>query len=181
MGANVQIQGKIIATNPYQQAQILCDASGNLLTVAGGQLQTVPDDGASQNVIASDANGNYLGVVLFQFNGASNERPRLGNKIINIAAVAVTAGTPASLWTPTSGKKFRLLGYCVSLSVAGSVIFDDNVVGAEILRTPLLAAGTGIASGPMGNGILSAAANNILKINVTATGSVSGHVFGTEE
>lgn len=114
------------------------------------------------------------------WNGATWERLRVANTFKTLAAVAITAGTPVIVWTPTAGKKFRLLGYSLSLSVAGAVILDD--VAAEFIRTPLMAAGVGTSSpAPMGNGFLSAAANNTLKLDVTATGSVSGFVFGTEE
>jgi hypothetical protein len=96
-----------------------------------------------------------------------------------IAAVAVTAGTPVAVWTPAAGKKFRVMGYALSLSVAGSVILKDATT--EILRTPLMAAGIGQPAPRMGNGILSATANNVLNADVSATGSISGFVFGTEE
>lgn len=98
-------------------------------------------------------------------------------KVKNIAAQAVTAGTPVAVWTPAAGKRFAVLGYALSLSVAGSVILKDNAT--EILRTPLLAAGTGIAD-RLPFTILSAALNNALKVDVTATGSVSGYVYGYE-
>lgn len=97
----------------------------------------------------------------------------------NIAAVAVTAGTPVAVWTPTSGTRFRLLGFMVSLSVAGSVIFKDNTT--EFIRTPLMAAGIGLASPPMFGGYPSALINNKLQIDATASGGVSGFVFGTED
>jgi hypothetical protein len=97
-----------------------------------------------------------------------------------IAAVAVAVGTPVAIWTPATGKKFRVMGYALSLTVAGSVILKD--AAAEIARTPLMAAGVGQPCPPgMGNGILSALANNVLTVDVTAAGSVSGFVFGTEE
>lgn len=101
----------------------------------------------------------------------------------NIKAVSITAGTPVSVWTPGSGNKFRLLGFMLSLSVAGSILFEDATGSAnEFLRTPLLAAGIGLASPNMGGfGYLSTAANNGLFLDVTASGSVSGFVFGTEE
>ena len=97
----------------------------------------------------------------------------------NVAAVAVTAGTPVTVWTPASGKRFRLLGFMVSLSVAGSVIFKDAT--NEFIRTPLLAAGVGLASPPMFGGYPSALQNNVLAIDVSASGNVSGFVFGQEE
>jgi hypothetical protein len=104
---------------------------------------------------------------------------RIPYVVKNIAAQAVTAGTPVTIWTPAAGRKFRFMGGALSLTVAGSVIIKD--AATEILRTPLLLAGTGIPLPPMGNGILSAAANNVCAVDVSASGSVSGFVFGTEE
>lgn len=99
-----------------------------------------------------------------------------------IAAVAVTAGTPVAAWTPASGKKFRLMGYALSLSVAGSVILDDGTATTdEFLRTPLMAAGVGQPSPNLGYGYVSTAADNALHIDATASGSVTGFVFGVEE
>lgn len=121
----------------------------------------------------------YYSVLPFVYNGSSWDRTRTSNVFKTLAAVAVTAGTPIAAWTPIAGKKFRLMGWCLSLSVAGSVIMKDATT--ELIRTPLMAAGIGISSPGMGNGILSATVNNVLNIDVTASGSVSGYVFGTEE
>ena len=97
-----------------------------------------------------------------------------------IKAVAVTAATPVSVWAPASGKKFRLLGFMLSLSVAGEIFLED-ATGVEFLRTPAMAAGIGLASPPLGLGYLSSAANNALFIDVSASGTVNGFVFGVEE
>jgi hypothetical protein len=74
------------------------------------------------------------------------------------------------------------MGFAISSSVAGVLIFGDNAVGTVIARSPALAA-AGIAqagAGDLGNGILSAAANNVLKLD-GPTGNVAGMVWGTEE
>jgi hypothetical protein len=141
-------------------------AIGSLYGSAGG------GDGRNDTGLVAAAYG-------LLFNGTSFDRARTPNVFKTVAAVAVTAGTPQTVWTPGAGKKFRLLGFMLSLTVAGSVILKDS--GSELIRTGLLAAGVGIASPPMGNGILSALANNVLQVDASATGSVSGYVFGTEE
>jgi hypothetical protein len=97
-----------------------------------------------------------------------------------VAAVSVTSGTPVGIWTPTSGKKFRIMNWCVSLSVAGAVIFKDTSA-TEVFRTPLMPAGIGQCGPFMGNGYISLAVNNVLDIDVTSTGTVTGYVDGTEE
>jgi hypothetical protein len=146
------------------------------LTTAG----TIADGTANVGATMSAGGASHiLAVSGLLFNGANHDRPRTPLVFKTIAAVAVTAGTPAAFWTPTAGKKFRLMGFMLSLSVAGSVILKD--AATEMIRTPLMAAGVGLAAPPLGNGILSALANNVLNGDVTATGSVSGFVFGTEE
>ena len=107
----------------------------------------------------------------------------VATEVFNVAAQAITAGTAVDLWTPAAGKRWRLLAYHLSLSVAGSVIVKNKHSGVytEQLRTPLLAAGIGQASPPMGRGIVSPNANDLLALDVTATGSVSGYLLGREE
>jgi hypothetical protein len=99
----------------------------------------------------------------------------------HFASTAITAGAGMTVWTPASGKKFRLMGYCISSSVAGQLIFGDNAVGTVIARSPAVAA-AGIAQdgGSWGNGILSAAKDNVLKLD-GPTGNVAGMVWGIEE
>jgi hypothetical protein len=58
-----------------------------------------------------------------------------------VASVAVTADTPATVWTPGSGKKFRLCGYHLGATVAAaSVIFKEGAGNTAVgLQTPVLA------------------------------------------
>src|SRR5258708_36790283 len=85
-----------------------------------------------------------------------------------IKAVAITAGTPAPVWTPAAGKRFRLLGFCVNPTVAASILFEDATGGTnEVLRFPLPAA---VSTAQMpGNysqyGDLSTTANNPLVLD----------------
>lgn len=99
-----------------------------------------------------------------------------------IDAVAVTAGTPATVWTPAAGKKVRLLGWFLSSSAAAALeLQDSGAAGTVIAQTPLLAA-AGVHDAPqLGEGIVLAAADNTLEIDVTANATVSGMVFGVEE
>ncbi len=105
----------------------------------------------------------------------------------SIKAVAITAGTPVSVWNPNasvSGLRFAVLGWSLSVSVAGSILFEDGT-GNEVFRTPLMAAGVGLAS-PAGFVYESVSASagssggNALFLDVTVTGSVSGLIFGYE-
>lgn len=97
----------------------------------------------------------------------------------DIANVAVVIGAPATVWIPAAGKKFRLMCWDLSLSVAGQILIVDQATTK--FRTSALAAGVGRVSPPMGNGYLSTTANNVLKLDVSANGNINGFVGGTEE
>lgn len=151
------------------------NANGNLMTLNVESLANLLLDAAG----AAGSGVSVKSYQVAQISTSGFSALRTPSVFKNIAAVAVTAATPVAAWDPASGKKFRLMGFALSLSVAGSVIIKDGA--NEILRTPLMAAGAGMVSPPMGNGILSTAADANLFIDVTASGSVSGFVYGTEE
>lgn len=147
----------------------------NLQDVAGDVLTLAPSDNLA---LAGTVPATQMGQT--GTNVVSVER--VANVIKNVPGTAVTAGTPVSIWTPATGKKFRLLGYHLSSTVAGSIIFKDGVASPpEFLRTPIQAINTGTPSPPLGNGYLSSAANNQLWIDVTASGTIHGFAFGIEE
>lgn len=114
------------------------------------------------------------------FNGQTVSSQRSPNIYVPLNAVSVAA--EATIWTPASGKRFRLMGYMLeSGTVGGNVLLKDNTGGPLKIVVPFGAANGVIPSQPMGNGILSAAANNVLTATGTATQTLSGYVFGTEE
>jgi hypothetical protein len=104
-----------------------------------------------------------------------------------IAAVTITADTGATVWDPASGKKFRLLGFCLSNTAACSYQFYVGLATALtnlLLQTPVIPANGLLNVGwPMlGNGILSSTANMNLNLDVVGTTpTISGWVCGTEE
>lgn len=146
-------------------------ALGNL--TIGGTTSITPGD----NIALA---GTMPSVQMVQTGTGLVSPSRAVTEFVQLKAQSVTAGTPVSVKTPASGKKFRILSYAVSLSVAGSVLFEDTT-GTEVLRTPLMAAGVGLSSPEMGEGYLSSAANNALFIDVTASGTVSGWIGLCEE
>lgn len=116
---------------------------------------------------------------LAALNGTSWDRLRTPNIWIPLAAVGIAAET--TIWIPGAGKKFRLMGYCLeSGTVGGNVTLKDNTAGTTKLVIPFGAA-NGVIVDSFGNGILSAAANNVLTATGTATQTLSGYVYGTEE
>ena len=160
--------------------------AGNVTTDIGGQpsapaliqlLTGVANQVAADSIAAASL---LMLVQSFQTGTGLFSPRRLATKLVPLAAVAITAGTPVSVYTPTSGKKYRVLGFAISDTVAGAVKFEDGT-GNEVFRTPLLAASTPYNSPDMGNGFLSAAANNQLFLDVTVTGNVSGFIAIMEE
>jgi hypothetical protein len=112
-------------------------------------------------------------------NGATWDRLRVPSKFIDLNAVAI--GTIATVWTPAGGKKFRLMGGSFSLSAAASVLFEDNAGGATVGgRTPKLVADTPY-NFDWGNGVLSGAADRVLKATSSAAANITGTLYGCEE
>ena len=95
----------------------------------------------------------------------------------------VAIGTIATVWTPTSGKKFRLLGGLISVSAAVNILFEDNAAGAGnfIFRVPAMLINTPLAFTLGGNGFLSAAVDRVLKATGSGAANLTGTLYGTEE
>lgn len=102
-----------------------------------------------------------------------------------------TAAGYTTVWTPTAGKKFRLLGYAVQVpstatSAGGS---DVNLAdqGVNIGQLCSIGATTGAFAYSVtlpGAGYLSLAANNLLRLNLSAAFTAGGVIFtawGCEE
>jgi hypothetical protein len=118
--------------------------------------------------------------------GLTDGSTAVGIRVANIQkdVSAVTIDTIATVWTPTSGKKFRLMGGTISASAAMNVLFEDNSAGGGnfVFRTPKLAADTPFSFVVLGGqGKLSATANNLLKATGSAAGNITGTLYGTEE
>lgn len=95
---------------------------------------------------------------------------------------AVTINSIATVLTPASGKKLRILGGSISTSADASVLFEDNSAATAnyIYRTPLL-----LAKMPydfwIGNGKLLSAVDNVLKATGSASCTITGVIFYSEE
>lgn len=124
--------------------------------------------------------GDVPMVILGAFDGANIWRQRTPSKFLSQNAVAVAAET--TIWTPAAGKKFRLLGFATVMgSVTGAYVFKDNTAGATIL-TLALTANVAVPFFMLGyQGILSAAANNVLTCTGPGASALSGTVLGSEE
>lgn len=102
----------------------------------------------------------------------------------DIATVAL--GTIATIWTPASGKKIRVMGVSISSSAAVSLLLEDNAAvasgGGFVWRSPFLLVNTpyNFDFSPHG-GFLLSAANNVLKGTTSGAANVTGTVWGIEE
>jgi hypothetical protein len=110
--------------------------------------------------------------------GTKTEQCKVPNKVVNLNGVTIT--TIATVWTPASGLRFRLLGGSISVSAAVSVLFEDNTAGVTVLRTPKLVQDTPF-NFDLGNGVLSGAADRVLKATGSAAATITGFLYGVEE
>jgi hypothetical protein len=96
----------------------------------------------------------------------------------SFSGTVITSET--TIWTPTSGKKFVLMGFVITQGVAtGNITVKDNTAGTTILTIPATPVGQPL-SFSLGSGITSAAANNLLTFTGVSTETVSGFVYGKE-
>lgn len=158
-----------------------------LSSPGGAGIATVISVGA----INQTATGQYLQVTAVQqvIQPAGPEFLRTPT-IFKTPAIVASIGDNA-LWTPTAGKKFRVMGYdcmipATTTSVGGvTVILRDGV-------TPFLnVAVVGTTSAAVvihvvlpENGYLSTTINNVLNANLSAAATAGGFffsIYGTEE
>lgn len=165
-------------TNPGDTAALGTTAGRQL--VAGGAANSAGAaiTGGTVTSVDSSDTARALAVALFLYNGSTNEPMRNPNVF---KVVALTAGTSeTTIWTPTSGKKFRLMGFILTCGAASTLTFKDNTAGTTIFAARGTT-DTPIVSVPMGNGILSVAANNVLTVTRGTSATLDGVVWGTEE
>jgi hypothetical protein len=96
---------------------------------------------------------------------------------------AVTATTIATVWDPATGKRFCLMGGTISVSAAGSVLFEDGSAGAGnfVFRTPKLEADKPYTFSLGDLGRRSAQADNNLKATLSVAGTITGTLYGVEK
>lgn len=176
-------------------------AIGNLRVLSQGQgfngetFDRLWSIGSNTDAVPAQATGQQsVAAQLYGWNGASFDRVRLAN--VSQTVVATAAG-PTAVWTPTAGKKFRLLGY--TIDVAGTMaatgvqaiqLQDDATTFknhlAEVIETTTVSISNSTTNigADLGQGYLSTAADNVLNIvlgTAMVTGGVAINVWGTEE
>ncbi len=95
---------------------------------------------------------------------------------------AVTINSIATIATPATGKRLRVLGCTFSVSADASVLFEDNAAATAnfIFRSPLLLAKTPYTFA-LGYGKLLGAVDNVLKATGSASCTITGVVYCDEE
>lgn len=144
------------------------DASGNAAAII------TPADAQTLAALI----GEVIQQLPLVFNGATVDLAREPKVIKSVNLTAATAET--TIWTPTSGKKFRLLRGVITTSAQSILTFKDNTAGTTIL-TLELAANTPFTFNLGTLGILSAAANNLLTVTRATSATLTGFVSGCEE
>lgn len=186
LDAGSEISGVYNATAPSlvdgTRNDLQLDQHGSLRTTLVDSLNA--QTGAQVSAIV-DLGGNPSGAVQMianarVFNGFTWDRARTPTVFKAVINLPIVAGAPVAVWTPASGKKFRLMGWSLSPSGAATLFFNDGA-SLNIIRAGSTPAGQTLISPPLGNGYLSALANNALTIDVTSSTNVQGFVFGTEE
>lgn len=148
--------------------QIPSDAAG----VA--PLVVTPADALTKAALAAFAS---LGVPLV-FNGTTFDLPRTASKIVPIALTAGTTETTA--YTPSSGKKWRVLAATLTVSAQSILTWKDNTGGTtRFVLEPAANSPLQISFGALG--ILSAAADNVLTVTRATSCTLNGFLLVTEE
>lgn len=97
----------------------------------------------------------------------------------NVSALVVTS--EQTVWTPASGKKVRLQGFCLTQGVAtGAITLRDGSGGSTILTIPQHTVGAALWV-DLDNGILLSAADRVLTAQGASTETITGFFYGTEE
>lgn len=91
---------------------------------------------------------------------------------------AVSVNAAAAVWTPASGKKFRLMGWDLACDTDGSLTFKD---GSTTVYICPVQANVPVRM-PLGMvGILGTYADVALNVLGPASSHITGTIFGTEE
>ena len=117
---------------------------------------------------------------------AVEEAFRTPTTFLPFSAAVASVGTPVVVWTPASGRRFRLMGWAYTSGGTGAAVFKEASVAVSIgsLWTNPAGAANVVVNSPPGlvNGILAASRNNPLVVDSTVAGiTYTGTVFGAEE
>lgn len=172
-------QREMNGLNPISNSSVGILAAGLMAQGSGGldKLLSVSSatDGATTAILAEGQYG---------YNGTSWDRTRSNNRHIYQEYLLLTNGQHLDIWTPASGKKFRLMSVLIGSRVAAELILRDatNSTTYSNIATFNLG-GRGSIAYDLRNGYISTTANNKLAVyNQTgSTVSLWATFLGTEE
>lgn len=156
-----------------------------------GLYRPVPhdDDGSGHPRISFPRTGHILTVIdeeaagLLPAPGSSTDGPRW-NRRDHLNAVALTSGASAVLWTEGAAKFYTLLFGWLMLTVSGIVeLRDNNGTDEQVKLTVPLVANTPFyfdVRGGYASTLRTRAANIAITARPSATGALSGMLFGIE-
>jgi hypothetical protein len=190
-GAKVQVN-HVVLVDPVTGKALTFPIDTNIVDPATQTYQA--NVGPLASLQAQSANGVLSNAVQYLLNPSTTFlEPKRTPTIFKYATDLTTDG--ATVWTPAAGKKFRVLGFTVTVSkdatCAGSFSFQLNDLAtgfwaATLSHGALAAIGvpTVFTVNLPGNGYLSTAINQALKLGLGAVltaGSISVAAWGTEE
>ena len=173
------------------QATGLCGFNGStwdrVKTVNTGQLRATLYNSSGLELNANQSTDGAAGTAFLSsslslFNGSTFDRVRVGKIYKYIEYLNLANATATTVWTPASGKKFRLMGVMIGLGATNGLVHLRDGAGGSAFFTARDAAAASIQFS-FGNGYLSSTANNVLEV-YNATGSTINvwvHAWGTEE
>jgi hypothetical protein len=102
---------------------------------------------------------------------------------VKISGLAIVAVTGTAVKAPSAGKTLVLLGWDFSNTAAGSAKFSSGSVGGTTLWQTGIKAATAMNSTVVnfGNGVKLPAADAALWLTLSADGTITGTIWGTEE
>jgi len=176
-GAAIDLVGQKARAQSLPTALSTEDAAllADLLTITAFQAR-IPAPALLTNASATPT-ALAAGVYPLIYNGATWDFQRTPVIFKPFSLTAATA--EVTIWTPSAGKKFRLMGFVIGAGAATTILFNDNT-GGTLIFTAKVTTGIALAVN-LGNGILSAVANNVLTVTRGTSGTLDGTVFGTEE
>ena len=137
----------------------------------------------SQSVfVQQDYNGLWAG--LSGYNGSGYDTIRSSSVYKTLTPTSVNATSAATVWTPASTKKVRLMNITVSSSGAGLVYVRIGVAGSGSVVIPIQFTGADTKQIDLGNGYLaSTATTHVVELYNTTAGALTLGAFawGTEE
>lgn len=120
---------------------------------------------------------SLIGAVQLVHNGATLEFRRT-SKVFKTFDLSASA-SEQTIWAPASGKKFRFMGIVITAGGAVKLTFRDHTAGSTIFL--MTVAGNIPYPISFGNGIPSGVADRVLTIQASASVTLVGTVYGTEE